>query len=74
MGFRAAEALTLRRATIHLMNADGGNQGANARKEGPSVVAFDHSAKLPLHVPHVFAVVIEGDQPVFANLERAAEP
>jgi hypothetical protein len=27
-----------------------------------------------LHVPHVFAVVIEGDQPVFANLERAAEP
>src|SRR5262249_15686007 len=27
-----------------------------------------------LHVPHVCAVVIEGDQPVFTNLERSAEP
>src|SRR4029434_3918005 len=27
-----------------------------------------------LHVPQVVAVVIAGDQPVFANLERAAEP
>jgi hypothetical protein len=32
----AAEALTLRRDTIHLIDADGGNQDANARKEGPS--------------------------------------
>jgi hypothetical protein len=32
----AAEALTLRRDTIHLIDADGGNQDANARKEEPS--------------------------------------
>jgi hypothetical protein len=32
----AAEALALRRDTIHLIDADGGNQDAKARKEGPS--------------------------------------
>jgi len=32
----AAEALTLRRDTIHLIDADGGNQDVKARQEGPS--------------------------------------
>jgi hypothetical protein len=32
----AAEALTLRRDTIHLIDADGGNPDAKARKEGLS--------------------------------------
>lgn len=32
-----------------------------------------HPVTYGLHVPNLFAILIEGDQPVFANLERSAE-
>src|SRR5215468_5080859 len=51
--------------------------GGNIPLRSPAAGGTRRCAPCPwwcLHVPQVLAVVIAGDQPVFANLERAAKP